>query len=277
MRIEDLSDYVGLQQQQAANRLKAAKIQAAEARRQLFDAQQALQTAKRQKVLWRRLLAIKTGEEQAIAEELETLEDQLDVAEARLHERDIAMRKLDVGADGESVIPRRLSPISDRWTLFNGYRNPLGEIDHVLVGPKGLWAIEVKNRSVQLEVDGRRWWLRKVDKKGRAVGELAPAVDGGGRDWGRQVGEPSRALAERLASRGLLVPVRTAVVLVDERARVTRCIDAGVDLVTSELQELIDAITSRPVPLDDAQRATIESVIRDDHAFHESHQHSKAS
>jgi hypothetical protein len=187
------------------------------------------------------------------------------------------MRKYEVGVEGEKVIPQLLSPISDRWKLFNGYRNRRGEIDHVLVGPKGLWAIEVKNRRIQLEVDGRRWWLRKLDKMGNPVGDQAPAVDGGGRDWGRQVGEPGRALAERLASRGFQVPVRTAVVLVDGRARVTRCIDAGVDLVTHELQELIDAISSRPVPLDDGQRETIESLIREDHASYEAREHQRAS
>jgi hypothetical protein len=269
VRIEDLSDHVGLQQQQAAHRLKAAKIHAAEVRRELFDAELALEVERQQKVFWRRLLAIKTGEEQAIADELDPLRHRLEVAEARLRARAVDLRKLDAGADGEQVLPRLLTPISDRWTLFNGYRNPRGEIDHVLLGPKGLWAIEVKNRRIQLEVDGRRWWLRRLDREGKPIGDQAPAVDGGGRDWGRQVGEPGLALAERLAARGHDVPVRTAVVLVDAKARVTRCIDAGVDLVTHQLQELIDAITTRPVPLDDAQRDSIRSLIRQDHAFHE--------
>lgn len=32
--------------------------------------------------------------------------------------------------------------LDDRWTLLRGYRNQCGEIDHVLLGPRGLFAIE---------------------------------------------------------------------------------------------------------------------------------------
>ena len=37
--------------------------------------------------------------------------------------------------------------LDDSWTLFKGYRNRAGEIDYLLIGPTGLFAIEVKARQ----------------------------------------------------------------------------------------------------------------------------------
>jgi hypothetical protein len=47
-----------------------------------------------------------------------------------------------------------LSTLSNDWVLLRGYRNRRGETDPVLVGPAGVWAIEVKRRRVLLHAVG---------------------------------------------------------------------------------------------------------------------------
>lgn len=55
--------------------------------------------------------------------------------------------KLAAGAAGESFVAGELGrALDDEWTLLRGYHNRRGEIDLVLVGPRGLFAIEVKNQ-----------------------------------------------------------------------------------------------------------------------------------
>jgi nuclease-like protein len=43
------------------------------------------------------------------------------------------------GADGERLVAAGLGRVlDDDWTLIRGYRNRRGEIDHLLLGPRGL-------------------------------------------------------------------------------------------------------------------------------------------
>ena len=54
--------------------------------------------------------------------------------------------KLMAGIAGEQLVAVELGrALDDDWTLLRGYRNRRGEIDHLLLGPRGLFAIEVKN------------------------------------------------------------------------------------------------------------------------------------
>lgn len=52
-----------------------------------------------------------------------------------------------------------LSVLSNDWRLFRGYANRRGEVDLLLVGPQGIWAVEVKGRAVVVSTltatDGR--------------------------------------------------------------------------------------------------------------------------
>ena len=53
--------------------------------------------------------------------------------------------KIRAGIAGEQLVATELGrALDDDWTLLRGYRNRRGEIDHLLLGPKGLFAIEVK-------------------------------------------------------------------------------------------------------------------------------------
>jgi Holliday junction resolvase-like predicted endonuclease len=44
--------------------------------------------------------------------------------------------------------------LDDAWVMIRGYRNRRGETDHVLVGPGGVWAVEVKRRRIRLHATG---------------------------------------------------------------------------------------------------------------------------
>src|SRR5689334_9425723 len=71
-------------------------------------------------------------------------------------------------------------------------RNVTQVSDHVLVGPTGVSAVEVKRRRIRLHVVGEEWWFEKLSSRGNAV-DTALAVDGGGRSWARQVARQQRA------------------------------------------------------------------------------------
>ena len=67
--------------------------------------------------------------------------------------------------------------LGDSWTLFRGYRNRRGEIDHLLLGPRGLFAIEVKNLNATVHIDGDRWRADKYDRYGNLVEVSASRLD----------------------------------------------------------------------------------------------------
>jgi Holliday junction resolvase-like predicted endonuclease len=55
-------------------------------------------------------------------------------------------RRLAAGIAGERQVAEALGrALGDDWVLMRGYQNRLGEIDHLLLGPSGFVAIEVKN------------------------------------------------------------------------------------------------------------------------------------
>ena len=68
------------------------------------------------------------------------------------------------GVRGEEALTAAVGVLSDEWTLFRGYANRRGEVAHLLVGPGGVWAFEVKVRAVRVHVDGDRWWFEKFDR-----------------------------------------------------------------------------------------------------------------
>jgi hypothetical protein len=78
--------------------------------------------------------------------------------------------KLMAGITGEQLVAVELGrALDDDWTLLRGYRNRRGEIDHLLLGPRGLFAIEVKNLNATVHVDGDRWRADKYDNYGNLV------------------------------------------------------------------------------------------------------------
>ena len=59
------------------------------------------------------------------------------------------------GRDAERRVADELAAaLDDQWLLLRGYCNSRGEIDALLLGPRGLFAIEEKFRSIRVYVRG---------------------------------------------------------------------------------------------------------------------------
>ena len=64
------------------------------------------------------------------------------------------------------------SALDDSWALFKGYRNRGGEIDYLLIGPTGLFAIEVKHVNGAFRITPEQWVYRRSDGYGNEVGDV---------------------------------------------------------------------------------------------------------
>jgi hypothetical protein len=189
--------------------------------------------------------------------------------------------KLKAGIAGEQLVAVELGrALGDDWTLLRGYRNRRGEIDHLLVGPAGLFAIEVKNLNATVHVDGDSWQADKYDNYGNLV-EQRPVADRKGRSPSVQLNEPADALERFLrqsAQRGQsalraqsgqsAITVQRVVVLAHRRSRLGTCRNLTVNVGTSTdyILTLLGASADR---LDDRQRTEVQRLIRHDHDFNE--------
>lgn len=267
MRVEVLSDHGSQQLQHSTRRLQTAESDLAAWQRGYQHAAAELRTARRTKSFWRRLFSVSTEPERAAQARTQQAWQQVLRADQGRQQIQHRIAQQRAGVQGEEILVCGLSRLSDDWLMLRGYRNLRGETDHILVGPLGVWAVEVKRRRIRLNVLGDRWWYEKFDSWGNVV-ETNWAVDGGGRNWGRQVSEVAGDLAAWLARRGHQVPVRTAVLLLHEHARLGRCQDLTVDLLGTCPAQLLDAVADRSSPLSPHECEEIARLIRRDHHFH---------
>ena len=109
--------------------------------------------------------------------------------------------KIRAGIAGEQLVAAELGrALGDDWTLLRGYRNRRGEIDHLLLGPRGLFAIEVKNINATVYIDGDHWRADKYDNYGNLV-EQRLIADRRGRSPSEQLDERRRAGAVPVRAR----------------------------------------------------------------------------
>ncbi len=184
--------------------------------------------------------------------------------------------KLLAGIAGEQRVAVELGrALDDEWTLLRGYRNRRGEIDHLLLGPRGLFAIEVKNLNATGHVDGDRWRADKYDNYGNLV-EQRTIADRTGRSPSAQLNEPADDLERFLRERGQPVAIQRVVILAHRRSRIGTARNLTVRVVTSPdyLLTLIDSPSGRE-PLTDEQRTAIRRLIQHDHAVHDKRGHDK--
>jgi hypothetical protein len=94
-----------------------------------------------------------------------------------------------VGAHGESIVSKQLQRLPESYYIFNDVTPPRnrGNIDHVVVGPTGIFVIETKNYSTHYIVKGDDWYYRSRD--GLRLADHAP---------GKQVKRNSMKLRELL-------------------------------------------------------------------------------
>src|SRR5580658_503995 len=168
--------------------------------------------------------------------------------------------RLTAGIHGEQSVADALGrALNDDWVLVRGYRNHRGEIDHVLLGPRGLVAIEVKYINGTVHCDGDRWRVVKFDKYGNQVEEYDLA-DRGNRSPSVQLNEPADALEGFLRARGEDVDLLRVVQLTHPRSQVGTCRRATVHLFTRVGQ--ITALRKKvPQPRDAGRRRRLEVLI----------------
>lgn len=178
-----------------------------------------------------------------------------------------AEEKIMAGIAGEQLVATELGRrLDDSWTLLRGYRNRRGEIDHLLLGPRGLFAIEVKNLNATVHVDGDRWRADKYDRYGNLV-EQRVITDRMGRSPSVQLNEPADDLERFLAGRGQPAEVRRVVILTHARSRLGTVRDPTV-LAGMSAGYALDLVEASASHLDREQRAAIAGLIQRDHAFH---------
>ena len=175
--------------------------------------------------------------------------------------------KIMAGIAGEQLVATELGrALDDDWTLLRGYRNRRGEIDQLLLGPRGLFAIEVKNLNATVHVDGDRWRADKYDNYGNLV-EQRPIADRMGRSPSVQLNEPADDLARFLRERGQPAEVQRVVILAHRRSALGPVRNPAV-LIGTSAGYALSLIEDSAVRLDRGQRAAIGALIRRDHEFH---------
>ena len=176
--------------------------------------------------------------------------------------------KIRAGIAGEQLVATDLGrALGDDWTLLRGYRNRRGEIDHLLLGPGGLFAIEVKNINATVYVDGDRWRADKYDNYGNLV-EQRLIADRRGRSPSEQLNEPAEELERFLHERGQPVAVQRVVVLTHRRSRLGPSRHPTVHVGTST-DDVLSLVRDSDGQLGARQRAEVQRLIRRDHDFHE--------
>jgi hypothetical protein len=173
------------------------------------------------------------------------------------------------GMTGEQIVAIQLGrALGDDWALLHGYLSQRGEIDYVLLGPRGLFAIEVKHRNATVHVHGDDWRYDKYDKYGnhREQGQFA---DGGGRSPSAQLNQAADELERFLRSRGQHVMVRRIVVLTHPRSRVGSTENLTVNLVAASTRTVITYVNGSRATLGAGQRAQLEDLIARDHRHRE--------
>jgi hypothetical protein len=173
------------------------------------------------------------------------------------------------GIEGEQLVASGFGRVlNDEWTLIRGYRNRRGEIDHLLLGPRGLVAIEGKHRNALVHCTGDHWWFTKFDKYGNVV-DRGEMTDSRGRSPSQQVNEPASQLESFLRSRGHPVAIQRVVLLTHPRSRLGNCVRPTVHVATTTGQ-VLGMLDDSTTALSEPDREQVERLIIRDHRFHAS-------
>jgi Nuclease-related domain len=149
------------------------------------------------------------------------------------------------GKEGEQRLVRYLSSLNDHWTLIGGYRNASGEIDQVLVGPFGVFALEVKYINGVVHCDGDQWWSDKYDRNGNLVEAGKPLQDRCGRGPSRQLNEASNRLERLLRQHCSIHRVARVVVLSHDASRLGQITNQTVDIVATVYELNLNVLCER--------------------------------
>lgn len=175
------------------------------------------------------------------------------------------------GRDGERRVNAWLGRfLSDEWIMVSGYRNGGGEIDKVLVGPRGVVAIEVKYLNGKVSCDGDIWVRDKYDKYGNLVERSVPIKDGRGRGPSAQLNASADRLQKFLSSRSITMRVARVIALSHDGSKIGDCRNQTVDLIAT-LTSFDEARLMSILPKQDAEADPIQllQLLHKDHTYHE--------
>ncbi|MGC8855150.1 MAG: nuclease-related domain-containing protein [Halothiobacillaceae bacterium] len=197
--------------------------------------------------------------------------------QATLEKLAIEEAKIKSGLDGEGGLDQLLrGNLDDGWTIIAGYRAKNGEIDRILVGPKGVFAFEVKNLAGVIHCDGDRWWRDKKDKRGNIIERDVPIVDNGGRSPSRQINDAANALERLLRKSRHDIKIVRIVVLANPRAELGNISNLNIDFLVKARDMDMQRIFARGTPLDEEQVRKITVTIRRHHEWFERKEQSPA-
>ena len=163
------------------------------------------------------------------------------------------VRRRDLGAGGEEYVGKILESLNEEWIVIHDVLVGSGNIDHIVIGPAGVFAIETKARVGNVRVrDVHGATLHQARAQRRALEEIT----------GTSV-EPllvfSRAWVDRpLARRGgvRVLPARMLVKHLRARPRVLAPADVG------RTRGLLESGLRDRAPSEPPRRVTARSIAR---------------
>lgn len=175
-----------------------------------------------------------------------------------------------IGNQGEAKVSDfQARQLDDDWVLVSGYRNARGEIDQVLVGPSGLFTIEIKYINGSVAINGDQWTSDKYDRYGNRVEQNRPIADKKGRSPSRQLNEPTDRMLEFLRKSMPTLSARRIVVLSHEKADLALVFQPTVTPVLLRSWSLRETLFSGGTPLSAGEREKVVELLKRDHAYNE--------
>ena len=156
------------------------------------------------------------------------------------------------------------SALGERWTLIAGYCGPSGEIDRILIGPWGIYAIEIKGNRGVIESDGQRWWAKRYGHHGDLldIKTLPRAPDA-------QLCKAVTPLQRWLDKNGVEQRITTVVLFAAEDAHIGRMDSACADVVTTlgtlDLGLLFDPEPGQERLVASRRESVVRLVVKDHH------------
>jgi hypothetical protein len=89
--------------------------------------------------------------------------------EQRYRSKSTLRAQLRAGLRGQRRLVEILSPLDDSYYLVNNLKLPdrADDIDHLLVGPNGIFALETKNHRGRIYWQDDQWYQAKISRRGR--------------------------------------------------------------------------------------------------------------
>lgn len=174
-----------------------------------------------------------------------------------------------VGNQGETLVAKFFAGhLSDDWVLFHGYHNPMGEIDQVLLGPGGLFTIEIKHINGEVHVHGDQWSRDKYDNYGNLVETGLPIRDRKGRSPSDQVSQSTQRMLSFIHKSLPEIRAWPIVVLSHERGSIGQVVDPTVSVFRLHKNNLADHVQQHQNLLDEQAREKLAALIQRDHRYH---------